>query len=144
MVGWKLGGREWALTAFVFSSPAIGVAIARPLVEVVHELMGWISGQPLKRWEGRYYEFGGVQVRIFEHDGALWFVTTDVAKAAGIPDLPEELARGRTIPGTRLKTMAVSELESVLLTHRGPETMRFLLWARREVLAPWERKRGKP
>src|SRR5436190_22475950 len=80
-IGWKLGQRPWALTAFVFSTPIIGVAIARPMVELFHEGIGWLSAQPLEKWQGNYYEFGGVHVRVYEDDGALWFAAKDVVKA---------------------------------------------------------------
>jgi hypothetical protein len=141
-VGWKLGGRAWALTAFVFSTPVIGVAIARPLVELTHEGFTWLAAQPLREWEGNYYAFGGVQIRVYDEDGALWFVTADVTKATGLPSLPRELAAGRVISGTRLKALSIGELEKLLLGHGGPEATRFLLWAQREVVTPWERKRS--
>ncbi|MGZ5036495.1 MAG: hypothetical protein ACXWGT_06905 [Usitatibacter sp.] len=140
-IGWKLGGRAWALIALVFSAPVIGVAIARPLVEFTHDVMSWIAGRPLSEWQGSYYEFGGVQVRVFEDDEGLCFVTADVARATGIPALPDELSEGRTVPGTRLKALSLEQIEAWLHAHRDHEARRFALWARREVFAPWERKR---
>ena len=141
-VGWKLGGRPWALVAFVFSSPLIGVAIARPLVELFHEGIGWLSAQPLEKWQGNYYEFSGVQVRVYEEDGKLWFVAKDVVKAAGIEALADAFHEGRILAGANLRCLSPTDVEKLLATHRAHESGRFLLWMRREVIAPWERKRS--
>ncbi len=138
-IGWKLGQKAWALVAFVFSAPIIGVAIARPLVELFHDGVGWLSAQPLDRWQGHYYEFGGVQVRVFEDDGALWFAAKDVVKATGIRAHPDMVDEGRTI--ARLRCLSIGDVESLLARHPGHEAGRFVLWAQREVLAPWARKR---
>ena len=141
-IGWKLGQRPWALIAFVFSTPIIGVAIARPLVELFHEGMGWLSTQPLEKWRGNYYEFGGVQVRVYEDAGALWFAAKDVVRAAGIQANADTFHEGRILPGSKLRCLSIAEVETLLSTHRGHEAGRFVLWAKREVIAPWERKRS--
>jgi hypothetical protein len=140
-LGWRLGGLAWALVAFVFSTPVIGVAIARPLVELTHEGFGWLSAQPLKEWEGNYYEFGGVQVRVLEYDERLWFAADDVIKATGIRAKGATLSEAHAIPGARFPCFTMQGLEQVLGRHRGHESGRFVLWAQREVVAPWERKR---
>jgi len=141
-IGWKLGGRPWALIAFVFSTPAIGVAIARPLVELFHEGMGWLSAQPLDKWQGKYYEFGGVHVRVFEDEGALWFAARDVVQATGIRANADMFHEGRIIAEANLRCLSIAEVEALLATHRGHESGRFVLWAQREVITPWARKRS--
>jgi hypothetical protein len=140
--GWKLGGSTWALLGFVFSTPLIGVAIAKPLVEMTEDGIGWLSAQPLKKWERHYYEFGGVQVRVFEDGGELWFAADDVIKAAGIAAVGGALPESKLIPEIGLSCMAIDGVEGLLTRHRSPEAGRFMLWARREVVAPWERKRS--
>lgn len=143
-IGWKLGGKPWLLVAMVFSSPLIGVAIARPLVELTHEGFGWLWHQPLSEWEGAYYSFNGVHVRIYEHEDTLLFVAQDVLKALGIPQGLVAL-RSRhlvRIPGTRLEALSPRALEALLAERTDYEVGRFLLWARREVVAPWEKKRA--
>jgi hypothetical protein len=139
--GWKLGGREWALVAGVFSTPLIGVAIARPLVEVIHEGLGWLSDQPLREWQGNYYYFGSVQVRVFEEAGSLWFAAKDVIHATGIQANAETILDGRELEGGKLRCLSMTEVEALLTSHGGHEASRFVLWAQREVIAPWERKR---
>jgi hypothetical protein len=144
-IGWKLGGKPWMLLGLVFSSPAFGVAIAKPLVELSHEGLGWLAAQPLKEWEGRYYEFAGVHVRIYEDRGELWFAAKDVITAIAIPANADSLlavypSGCKALDG--LTCLAMPTLEKLLSAHPGPESGRFLLWARREVLGPWEKKRS--
>jgi hypothetical protein len=79
---------------------------------------------------------------VYEGEGALWFVGEDVSKASGAPVLPAELAPGRVIAGTKLRVLSIGEVESLLLATGGHEATRFLLWAQREVVTPWERKRS--
>lgn len=140
-VGWKLGGREWALVAGVFSTPLIGVAIARPLVEVIHEGLGWLADQPMRKWQGNYYHFGSGQVRVFEEAGSLWFAAKDVIRVTGIHANANTIRDGRVLEGARLRCLSMAEVESLLTSHGGHEAGRFVLWAQREVIAPWERKR---
>ena len=140
--GFKLGGFTFALIGFVFSTPLIAVAIAKPLVEMIEEGFGWLSAQPLKKWQGNYYEFGGVQVRVFEDEDELWFAADDVIKATGISAVGGALPDSRLIEEIRLSCLTLGGVEALLARHRSHEAGRFLLWARREVLVPWERKRS--
>jgi hypothetical protein len=139
-IGWILGGKPWALIGFLVSVPVIGMAIAKPLIEFFHEGFGWLHAQPLQKWEGNYYEFGGVQVRVFEEDDALWFAAPDVVKATGVKAIPATIPGGREIE--KLNALPIEAIETLLTTHQSHEAGRFLLWARREVVTPWERKRS--
>ena len=141
-IGWKLGEKPLALIAFVVSCPLIGAALARPLVELFHDGLGWLSAQPLDKWQGNYYEFGGVQVRVFEEDGALWFAAKDVVKATGISASADMFHEGRVLPGANLRCLSITDVEILLATHPGHEAGRFVLWAQREVITPWARKRS--
>ncbi|HEX3097571.1 MAG TPA: hypothetical protein VHQ02_07635 [Usitatibacter sp.] len=138
--GWKLGQTEWALIAFVFSTPLIGIAIARPLVEVAHDGLGWLAGQPLGAWHGRYYAFDGVHIRVLEDSGELWFCAKDILAACGL-----KLAVV-ALPGLRdvedLSCLSMEGLEALHRDHPRAELGRLVLWARREVVTPWERKRS--
>ena len=146
-IGWKLGQKAWALVAFLFSLPVIGFAIARPLIELSHEGLTWMSRSGLRAWEGNYYEFAGVHVRVYELDGQLWFAAADVIKAVEIQASPRLLAstkaRGaREIPGAGLVCLTVEAVEELLAAHSPSEGGRFINWMRREVVAPWERKKS--
>ena len=143
-IAWKLGGRPWALVAVLIATPTVAWLISRPLIECIHEGFTWISNRPYEKWEGNYYEFAGVQVRVFVDAGQLWFAAPDVIKAAGIAAQADRLLA--IYPGgaqvlERLTCLNMATLEKFLATHRSPETGRLLLWAQREVVAPWERKK---
>ena len=139
-VGWELGKQEWALVALIFSVPAIGVAVARPLVELAHEGMTWLWRHPHEKWQGRYYEFNSRQIRVLEEDERLWFSAADVVKACDLAVVPETLPRVRTVEN--LPCLGFEDIEALHGTHGGEELGRFLLWARRYVITPWERKRS--
>ncbi len=143
-VGWKVGGKGWALIGLVFSCPLVGVAIARPLVELSHEGLGWLHDMALSDLDGIYYEFNGVRVRVYEHEGKLWFVARDVMRAVGLPRLPDELltrsADCAPLPGTRLMAFTLAGLQA-FVDGRGPGVTGIALWAEREVVKPWMRKR---
>ena len=143
-IGWKLGGKAWALVAVLIAAPTVAWAISRPLIEVVHEGFTWASNEPLKRWEGNYHEFAGVHVRVFEDRGELWFVAADVIKAAGIAANADSLLavyQGGCKTLERLTCLTMPTLEKFLLANPGSESGRLLLWARREVIGPWEKRK---
>lgn len=139
-VGWKLGQREWAMLAFVFSTPLIGVAIARPLVELMHDGMSWLWHHPLQAWEGNYYAFNSVHIRIFDDSERLWFCAVDIVHACHLKALAP------AIPGVELvenlPSLTIEGVEKFHDGHPHPELARFLLWAKREVVTPWQRKRS--
>jgi hypothetical protein len=138
-------GKLMGLIGIVFAAPILGIAIAKPLVEVMHEGFTWTANQPLRKWQGRYYEFGGVQIRVLEHKGALWFASDDVISSTGIPAAGRTLLESTSIPvddAGELAFLDIGSLETVLLRHRSPEATRFLLWAQRDVVAPHERRKS--
>jgi pimeloyl-ACP methyl ester carboxylesterase len=146
--GWSLGGPTWALIGLLTATPIGGLLLARPIVELTHEGFGWLASQPMKKWEGRYYAFNDVQVRVYEFKGELWFAAADVLKATGVEAIPDSLlaiypAGARVIPGIRQTCLTLPILEKLLADQRKPEAQKFLLWARRQVVAPWQRKRER-
>lgn len=139
---WKVGrgDKGWTLIAFVFTAPAIGVAIAKPLVEFVHEGFGWLSAHPMQKYQGRYYAFNNVQVRVIEGDDRLWFGAADVLKASGIRAAPALLSGVAELDGVLCLDMA--GLQKLHEGFRQPELGRLTVWAQREVITPWERKKS--
>jgi hypothetical protein len=144
-VGWKLGGPPWAIIGLVFSCPLFAVAVARPLVELSHSGFSWLALRSLEPWQGRYYVFNNVQVRVYEHRGELWFAARDVMKAIGVDRMPDALLRRdhdcMAIPEARMMTFNLKGLEKFAGGHGGPLAGGIVLWAQREVVLPWERKR---
>lgn len=134
------GDKAWTLTAFVFTIPVIGFAIARPLVEFVHEGFGWLSAHPMMKYQGRYYAFNNVQVRVIEGEDRLWFSASDVLAACNIRAVPALLSGIAELDGIPCLDMA--GLQKLHEGYREPELGRLTLWAQREVITPWERKKG--
>ena len=145
-IGWSVGGKVWALVALVSLTPIVGVAIARPLVEFIHEGFGWLAASPMSKWQGNYYEFDNVQVRVYDDGERLWFCARDVLAAAGLPRTPDGLLDRRhgecaTIPGTRMVGFTIAGLER-FAAGKSPDANRLLHWAQREVVGPWKKTRG--
>jgi hypothetical protein len=146
-IGQQVHARAGGWIGFVLSIPLYGVALAKPLMEIFEEGFTWLARQPMRRWEGRYYEFNGVQIRVYEHDEKLWFVAKDVLLATNLPAIPESFlathSEGcRVLEGMSLPCLDLDTVEKLLARSREHDPERFILWARREVEAPWERKRA--
>ena len=141
------GGAMGIAFGLILVMPLAAKLVARQLIELAHEGFTWLSRQPLAEWEGAYYEFDGVHVRIHEVDGALWFTVPDVLKAIDLKGLPATFlathrAELKRIPGTRNDALSAALLPALLEPLRTPKAGRFLNWALREVVAPWERRHG--
>jgi hypothetical protein len=131
--------RGIGMLALAFFSPIIGVAIARPLVELSHEGMSWLWHNSMEDWQGYYHQFNGVQVRVYEHEGETWLVARDVIKASGMPPIPEGVLEERAgecgpIGETGLIGFTPAGVEKFLAEHPGPDAGKLVLWMRREVL----------
>ena len=130
----------------LFALPVLAWIAARLLVHGGAEALGWFSRSAVEEWEGSYYAFNDVQVRIYEDEGELWFVAADVLKAIGLPELPAAFRAAhpnemRTVPGTRLSALNPAGIENMLAKRSEHEAGRFLHWMRRDVIGPWEKKK---
>lgn len=143
--GFKVFGGVGMAIALVLCLPALAWGFSRVAVEGTHLGFKWLADKQLEQWEGKYYEFATVQVRIFEYEDALWFAAADVIKSTGTQMNADSLLaiypKGcRVLPGN-VTCLDAPTIEKFFATHPGQEQGRFLLWMRREVLAPWEKKR---
>jgi hypothetical protein len=134
------GDLGWTLIAFLLSVPIGAWLIAKPLVELLHEGLTWLSRHPLEKWQGNYYAFNSVHVRVFDDGERLWFCAQDMVTACHLKALAP------AIPGVELvenlPSLDIEGVEKFQGSHPHPELARFLLWAKREVIAPWERKKS--
>lgn len=128
--------------------PMLAWIASRLLVSHGGAAFGWIASLPMARWQGAYYSFNDVQVRVFEDEDELWFVAADVLKALGMRGVPDSFLAiypdgSRVVPGTRLAALNPAALEKMLGKRNEHEAIRFILWMKREVVMPWERKRER-
>jgi hypothetical protein len=158
LIGGAMTWLSWALfrhpaaavLGFIISLPVVAKLLAKPLIALGAEGFGWFARQPLKEWQGGFYMFDDQHVRIYSNDGGeLWVVASDVLAATGLGKLPRSVLAtiGRhhaRIPGTRQEGLDAAGVRKLLMARREPDAGRFLNWYEREVLRPWERKRGAP
>lgn len=147
---WLTGGHVVGSVGFtMLAVPVVGVALAKPIVLLSHEGFSWLWHQPDEKWQGQYYAFNDVQVRVFEDEGELWFVVGDVVTAVGMKAVPASFRAiypkgSRVLRGTRLTVMNARSLDQLLGRRKEHEAMRFINWMHREVILPWERKKERP
>ena len=147
-VSW-LVWRYLGIVAAVVTAPLWGVALARPIVEFAGYFYVWVNRSPLAAWQGRYYNFNGVHVRVMPVAQALWIVDRDILKVLGekptllLPDQFDATEYG-PIEGTRLHGFSEAGLERLLTQHPHTESARLLIWLRREVYFPHRRRLGLP
>ncbi len=144
-------GLAWmglGLIGVLFAAPIFGYVASRLLLNVGGGALTWMSRMPMRKWQGVYYAFNDVQVRVYEDDDQLWFVATDVLKSLDMRGIPDSFLAiypdgCKVVPGTRLSALNPAALEAMLGKRNEREAVRFLLWMRREVVKPWEKKRGR-
>lgn len=132
----------------LFALPILAWIAARFLVHGGAGAFSWLSNWHFRKWEGSYYSFNDVQVRVFEDDGQLWFVLPDVMSAIDMKRVPETFLAThpgdvREVPGKSLKALNPQGLDHLLGRRPEHEAARFLNWMHREVVKPWEKKRER-
>ena len=121
---------------------------SRGLVHGGEGLLSWVSKLPFHKWQGAYYQFNNVQIRVYQHHDTLLFVAEDVLSATGVARRPaayigvhsDELL---AIPGTKHLGFGMHQVERLANDNPGTDAGSFLLWAQREVVGPWEKKRER-
>ncbi|MBL8521895.1 MAG: hypothetical protein JNK75_14660 [Betaproteobacteria bacterium] len=139
--GWNPIGAGLALLMFFPCS----YILAKPILGMAEELGIAVARQPLKQFQGHYYNFSGVQIRCHEVGRELWVVDRDLLAVIGEkPTLMLESQYGvhayDDIPGTRLKGFSPEGAEQVLKRSAHPDAGRMWLWLSREVYKPHARK----
>jgi len=131
----------------IFAIPLFAWFASRGLVHGVPGIARAAGDAAVEEWQGRYYAFDDFQVRVYEDDGRLWFALPDVVRAVGWKRTPQgflatQRHRLRRVEGKRIDVMDLAGLEALLGTRREQDCGRLLRWARREVVAPWEKRRA--
>jgi hypothetical protein len=146
LIAWPLY-KVLGVIGILLALPVIGFGASRVIVDLVHGGLVWVDDQQLEQWEGKYYEFATVQIRIYEYEGALWFSLADIAESTGLRiNADSQLSIYPTgcqvLAGTGNRVcMTAPTVEKFIAKHPSQETGRFLLWMQREVMMPWDRKK---
>jgi hypothetical protein len=144
-------GVSWLLWRFIGWQTAIlsvviwGVLLAKPLLELIATWFNWAKREPYAKWQGNYYEFVNVQIRILVRSDGLWFCARDVLQVIG-----EKPVRGleniysateyRRFEDERIAAFSERGVERVLRRSRHRDAARMWLWLEREVIKQHYRK----
>jgi hypothetical protein len=136
--------RALGIVGVLLVLPLVAWGASRVFVDMTHSAIARIGDGHLEEWEGAYYEFAGIHVRIYEIDGRLWFVAADIIKALNIEANARLLAsaKARKIAGTGLPAFTADTAEAFVLAHAPQDAARFVNWMKRDVVAAWERKKS--
>jgi hypothetical protein len=144
-------GVSWLLWRFVgwqtavFSVVLWGLLLAKPLLELIAAWFNWAKREPYAKWQGNYYEFANVQIRILARNDGLWFCAADVLHVIG-----EKPVRGmeniygaadyQRFADERIAAFSEQGVERVLRASRHRDAARMWLWLEREVIKQHYRK----
>jgi hypothetical protein len=140
---WRLFGAA----GLVFAAPLVGLAIARPLLELAAAASRAMHRAHWRDVEGRHYAFRGQTVRVLEDaSGQRWirlgdirgivgFTASDGALALAYPDGLSRI--GRPIE----PYISAEALLEHLGKERGPKAIRLRAWVEREVAFPAAQRR---
>jgi hypothetical protein len=138
-----------SMIAAVASVALWGALMAKPIIELAANWFNWARRQPYEKWQGNYYEYANVQIRIIElgtgSTQRLWFVASDVLKVLGErPTRKLELIYNndeyRVLPNESLAAFSEEGVRKCLTVSRHPQSVAMLLWIEREVIKPHRRK----
>jgi hypothetical protein len=144
LVGWRMGA--WVL---VFSSPLLGAAIARPVINLVGNIRHGLRAKVWLPVHGTHYVFKGVTLHVDEdEDHCRWVALADVRKCVGVT--AGEGALAITYPG-RVRRMGRPEQafvrDDALVEHLGkesnPAALRMRTWVDRNIVFPGRRIRKR-
>ena len=142
--------RKFGASGLAFSAPLFGVALARPIIDLVSEFSGLAKHAVLADLQGRNYEHRGHRLDIWEdEDGQRWVSVRDVRKI--LPSLPRDTVLRSQFPSDllhdpRLKGERIRADTLLAYLRKSTETdsIKFRNWLERDVVLPSARMRGMP
>lgn len=122
-----------------------GALLAKPILGLLIWLYHTCADAPLKPFQGRYYAFNQLQVRVIEQDNALWVVDEDILPIIGLK--VSELARRNAVPSDyfyckreKLWLYSESYLQTLLQKSQHAESVKLRLWLQGTVYLPYQNK----
>lgn len=144
-VGWRMFGAS----GLVFAAPLVGVAFARPLIELAATARHGLRRAHWRDVEGRHYVFRGRPVKVVtDADRQRWVRLADIRAIVGFTASEGALALAYPAGLRRIGRAAEAFLgEDALLEHlgkeRGPDAIRLRQWVEREIVFPARRGRER-
>ncbi|WP_374508921.1 hypothetical protein [Niveibacterium sp.] len=149
LIAWPLV-RWQGLVGLVLALVPMAALIAVPLTLSGFDLLRWLRKGHLKRWNGRWYAFHGIQIRLFELPDHTWLCADDVFRALGEPvdGVVHERFRNqfgalgyREPPGETLVCFSEAALRRYLSLRSDARSREFARWLERDVLFAHEKRR---
>jgi hypothetical protein len=121
-------------------APLLGIALARPLMDLIEESHHSGKALALASVQGQYWAHRGTRIDIAEDaDGKRWLLATDVRKL--LPGLPREEVlqkhfgdRGGEVEDAQGFRIRADALAEYLLKSTDAPSLKFKVWLDREVL----------
>lgn len=141
--------RKFGTVSFVICAPLFGVALARPILDLLEESARAVRRAAFRGLDGRHFQFKGIRLEVVEDaDSYRWLRLVDVRKiVTGLPAdqvlrtlLPEGLQELGAAKAVCIKAEALLQY---LQKATDPTTLRFKLWLEREVVFPAGRLRER-
>lgn len=126
-----------------------GAMMAKPIIELGANWFNWARREPYEKWQGNYYEFANVQIRIIELGAAsrqrLWFAAADILNVLGEKptkklELVYNSAEYCMLRDENLAAFSEEGVQKYLTASRHPQSVAMRLWIEREVIKPHRRK----
>lgn len=140
----------YGLATAMFAALALSIVFIPLLVPavlaVIPALIRFAGDRSMERWQGCYYAYEDLQVRIIEYRGTIWIVLADVYRACQLRVSDDELIQlgpGAVGDVEEFGERALSDkaLLEVLSRRQYREAVKFKLWLERDVLPPLYRRR---
>ncbi|HMA10203.1 MAG TPA: hypothetical protein VKP68_20145 [Ramlibacter sp.] len=140
---------KFGTVSLVVCAPLFGVALARPIVDLLEEAAHATTRAAFRDVDGRHFHYRGILVDVVEDaDSYRWMRLADVRKiVTGLPAdpvlrnlFPEGLREATASKAVCIKAEALLQY---LQKATDPGTLRFKHWVEREVVFPASRLRER-
>ena len=141
--------RHFGLASAVGLAPLVGIALARPLLELAGGLRDLARQRIYRDVAGRYFEHRGQAIDVIEDEaGQRWLRTADLRKL--IPVLPRDDLLRRIHAGDLMDLgtpptprILADALADYLAKSSDADSLRLRNWLEREVSGPARRRRER-
>jgi hypothetical protein len=136
----------------VLTAPFWGLWLLWPAYRGFRRWATWQAESAWGEWQGSYYEFDGIQIRVLQQGEKVWFVAADVFDVLGIKGFQRNPERVRQIagrdglvrpPGSRLLAFTEIGLKAWLDRRTDIDAHKFGRWVELQVLEPLRRRRER-